>query len=108
MSEDDTLDRSSVITDTFSWGYALAASRFKNLMLHSDCEGSYTQKGKVDFNKKGLLTGNLPELCSELSIIRKAVKKGIVGKDGVGVDELETLYKLAIDVNKKGGFLTLS
>lgn len=49
----------------------IASRKFKNLILHSDCEGSYTRKGKV--NIKTGMTGNSIELLKELELLEKNI-----------------------------------
>lgn len=60
-------------TEDFNWWHVLAAGRFPNLILHSDCQGTYTMKGRVGYESEDLLTGSLPGLLSELKELRKYV-----------------------------------
>lgn len=55
--------------DVFSWGELFTSARFPNLMLHSDCEGTYTMNGK--WGDEQLLNGNLPELVKELRDLKR-------------------------------------
>lgn len=47
----------------------IAGHMFPNLLLHSDCEGKYTKKGKVDLST--WTSGNSVALLKELEIIKK-------------------------------------
>ena len=51
-----------------------AFDKFKNLFNHSDCEGTYTLKGKPG-KDESLTTGNLPVLKKELTSLKTHFKK---------------------------------
>ncbi len=91
--------------DSYDWEGVLAHALFPNLMIHSDCEGSYTLKGKVNpFVSRDLYTGNSTELLKELQFIIKKYKQ-----DGVRDDSLKALYALVKDVVKNhNGKLTFN
>ena len=59
------------------WAYAHCLLFYPNLYWHSDCEGTYTLRGKLDFAKGTLLTGNSKKLLWELTDI----KEMLTGKD---------------------------
>jgi hypothetical protein len=51
---------------------AMCYLHYPNLFWHSDCEGSYTLRGKVDLEESGkLLTGNSRQLLWELNDIAR-------------------------------------
>lgn len=46
---------------------------YPNLMLHSDCEGTYTKNGKVDITgDNAWMTGNSIELLKELECLKES------------------------------------
>jgi hypothetical protein len=49
----------------FIYAVQISGIEFPNLLLHSDCEGSYTKRGKLDLNGS-LMTGNSIALMKEL------------------------------------------
>lgn len=54
----------------FFYSVQLSGKYFPNILLHSDCEGNYTKRGKCDpFNEPQLLKGNSLQLLKELEVI---------------------------------------
>jgi len=49
----------------FLYALRLSGIEFPNLLLHSDCEGTYTKNGKLDLYGN-LMTGNSKKLLKEL------------------------------------------
>lgn len=68
---------------TISGKYAEAQEKFKNLYLHSDCDGKYTPKGRIGTEASGLQTGNSIKLLKELEYI----KSNLPHKEPVNADE---------------------
>jgi hypothetical protein len=82
----------------YDWAYQVMSINFPNLVFHSDCEGSYTLKGKI--GGKDLMTGNSKELLKELRCLRRGFKKISIDDDGYTKRILDDLYKLVNDVVK--------
>lgn len=57
------------------WAYALCLLFYPNLMWHSDCDGTYTLRGKIDLEKGILHTGNSKQLLWELNDIKEMLTK---------------------------------
>ena len=81
--------------------FSVAGYTFPNLLLHSDCEGSYTAKGKVLKNKT-LTTGNIYGLQKELNILRKKLTNKEMQNIG-GYQVFIDLKALVDDEIKLGG-----
>ena len=92
------------------WAYSYCLLYYPNLYWHSDCEGTYTLRGKPDFEKGKLLTGNSKQLLWELNDI-KAI---LVNEPNESVSEndwriFDMLHELVKDtVENYGGKLTLA
>jgi len=86
----------------------VAGHLYPNLMLHSDCEGSYTKRGKVNVFG-GWLTGSSTKLLAELEALKERTPARL--KDnGPGTPwwTFKMLYELVKDEVKKGtGYLSL-
>jgi hypothetical protein len=52
----------------FIYAVQISGIEFPNLLLHSDCEGTYTKRGKIDTDGQ-LMTGNSVGLMKELEKI---------------------------------------
>jgi hypothetical protein len=76
----------------------LAGYWYKNLLLHSDCEGTYTKRGKVD--TKSFLTGNSVELLGELELLKKGTPDRL--KTGRPWEVFTMLYEMVKDEVKNG------
>lgn len=53
----------------FIYSIQLSGYLFPNLLMHSDCEGNYTKKGKDAPLHEGLMGGNSKRLLKELNIL---------------------------------------
>lgn len=80
----------------YDWAFVVACVTFPNLMMHSDCDGSYTRNGRVNALDGNLKRGNSVQLLRELRLLRPTVD---AHKDGdVRTDTYEMLLALVEDV----------
>lgn len=59
---------STRLMNSFFYSIQLSGHLFPNIMLHSDCEGTYTKNGKLDLDGN-LMTGNSIKLMNELETL---------------------------------------
>lgn len=80
---------------SYDWCEIVAAVTFPNLLLHSDCDGTYTRNGRVDAMNGDLLTGNSVQLLRELRRLKPFME---ACKCSVRHDTFEMLLPLVEDV----------
>ena len=85
--------------ENFNYYLILAGYKYPNLLLHSDCEGSYTKTGKV-LKTWGWKSGNSIKLFKELQEIKEKVKVSEETKRSLEV--LEELLLVVEDEVKNG------
>ena len=59
---------------TYDWCFIVACLEFPNLMMHSDAEGSYGRRGKVNPMNGALDSGSSPGLLRELERLEEFAK----------------------------------
>lgn len=83
----------------FLWSVQQAGYYFPNLMFYSDCEGSYTNRGRV-FSKPGQLSGSSGGLLKELESLKRELPEKF--KQGRAWEDFNKLYALVDDEVKNG------
>jgi hypothetical protein len=83
------------------WASNLAGHLYPNLLLHSDCEGSYTRRGAVDVQT--FMTGSSVGLLQELEALKScaAGKKHLKSHARLG-EVFTMLYEMVKDEVKNG------
>ena len=82
------------------WALQVCGNRYPNLMLHSDCEGSYSRRGKVNLDSRSLDSGSSTGLLKELSMLGERIDKK--HKYGVAWDLYIALHCLVKDEVENG------
>lgn len=67
------------------WPFTMCMLFYPNLYWHSDCDGTYTLRGKIDMDNGTLQTGNSKQLLWELNDIRDMLIAG----DSADTNELD-------------------
>lgn len=78
----------------------MSSAIYPNLMLHSDCEGTYTRGGKVNPKADGWKTGNSVKFLEELETLGKELPDA--HKTGRPWELYTDLYELVKDEVKNG------
>ena len=63
------------------WATVQAGHLFPNLLLHSDCEGTYTKRGKIDLAR--CMTGNSRGLLKELRLLETMIPESLKGDNPI-------------------------
>jgi len=85
----------------FDFCYTCACYHFPNLMFHSDCEGTYTKRGKV-LTDEHLLKGNSKGLLKELEALNTLADRENAKGEIRWDDIFPQLYELVKDVVENG------
>ncbi len=88
-----SLERQDVEPD---WAYAHCLLFYPNLYWHSDCDGTYTKRGKLDFTKNTLLTGNSKQLLWELDDIKEMLEGS-----GKGLAKIKSKEELNAEISDR-------
>lgn len=83
----------------YDWAFVVACAAFPNLMLHSDCDGDYSLKGRVDPLDSSLQHGNSRELLKELQKLKRTVDAESKSRN-LRRDTYDMLLRLVRDVVK--------
>lgn len=91
--------------------YEEAQEKFINLYNHSDCDGTYTMRGKVEplGSTGGLQTGNSKALLKELQFVKDNLQETHDGHDKRNWYVFDMFYDLVEDVvNNHNGRIEFS